>query len=148
MYAVWWEFPGDASGREPNCQCKREEMWVQSLVGKIPWRRAWQPTSVVLPVESHGQRSWQARVRRVTKSRIRLKWLSTQAHAALYYNSSSLYRDGFRTGSCPQAVVAECLPSASKLMCSKLYTLGTECQSVELKVLCRNAKGQVSPQIY
>ena len=26
-------------------------------VGKIPWQRAWQPTSVFLPGESHGQRS-------------------------------------------------------------------------------------------
>ena len=26
-------------------------------VGKIPWRRAWQPTAVFLPEESHGQRS-------------------------------------------------------------------------------------------
>ena len=26
-------------------------------VGKIPWRRAWQPISVFLPEESHGQRS-------------------------------------------------------------------------------------------
>ena len=26
-------------------------------VGKIPWRRAWQPTPVFLPRESHGQRS-------------------------------------------------------------------------------------------
>ena len=29
-----------------------------SLVGKIPWRRVWQPTPVFLPGESHGQRSW------------------------------------------------------------------------------------------
>ena len=28
-----------------------------SLVGKIPWRRKWQPTPVFLPGESHGQRS-------------------------------------------------------------------------------------------
>ena len=27
--------------------------WVR----KIPWRRAWQPTPVLLPAESHGQRS-------------------------------------------------------------------------------------------
>ena len=27
------------------------------LVGKIPWRREWQPTPVFLPGESHGQRS-------------------------------------------------------------------------------------------
>ena len=26
-------------------------------VGKIPWRRKWQPTSVLLPGKSHGQRS-------------------------------------------------------------------------------------------
>ena len=26
-------------------------------VGKKPWRRAWQPTPVFLPGESHGQRS-------------------------------------------------------------------------------------------
>ena len=26
-------------------------------VGKNPWRRAWQPTPVFLPRESHGQRS-------------------------------------------------------------------------------------------
>jgi len=26
-------------------------------VVKIPWRRAWQPTLVFLPEESHGQRS-------------------------------------------------------------------------------------------
>ena len=26
-------------------------------VGKVPWRRAWQPTPEFLPGESHGQRS-------------------------------------------------------------------------------------------
>ena len=26
-------------------------------VGKIPWRKAWQPTAVFLPGEFHGQRS-------------------------------------------------------------------------------------------
>ena len=33
------------------------ETWISSWVGKIPWRRAWQPTPVFLPGESHGQRS-------------------------------------------------------------------------------------------
>ena len=28
-----------------------------SWVGKIPWRRVWQPNPVFLPGESHGQRS-------------------------------------------------------------------------------------------
>ena len=29
----------------------------ESTVGKIPWRKKWQPTPVFLPGESHGQRS-------------------------------------------------------------------------------------------
>ena len=33
------------------------EMWIRSWVKKIPWRREWQPTSLFLPGESHGQRS-------------------------------------------------------------------------------------------
>ena len=31
-----------------------QETQVQSLVGKIPWRRKWQPTPVFLPGKSHG----------------------------------------------------------------------------------------------
>ena len=38
-----------------------------SFVGKIPWRRAWQPTPVFLPGESHGQRSLWATVYRVQR---------------------------------------------------------------------------------
>ena len=34
-----------------------QETWVQSLVRKIPWRREWQPTTVFLPGELHGQKS-------------------------------------------------------------------------------------------
>lgn len=34
-----------------------QRMWVPSLERKNPWRRAWQPTSVLLPGESQGQRN-------------------------------------------------------------------------------------------
>ena len=34
-----------------------QETWFDPLVGKIPWRRKWQPTPVFLPGESHGPRS-------------------------------------------------------------------------------------------
>ena len=34
-----------------------QETWFNLWVEKIPWRRAWQPTPVFLPGESHGQRS-------------------------------------------------------------------------------------------
>ena len=43
------------SGKEFPCQCRshRFDPWV----GRISWRRKWQPTPVLLPGESHGQRS-------------------------------------------------------------------------------------------
>ena len=51
-------FPGGTSGKEPACQCRRHETPGFNLwVGKIPWRRKWQPTSGFLPGRSHGQRS-------------------------------------------------------------------------------------------
>ena len=48
-------FPGGTSGKESTCQCRRCR--VHPWVGKIPWRRKWQPTPAFLPGESHGQRS-------------------------------------------------------------------------------------------
>ena len=46
------------SGKEPFCQGKRRERrGCDPWVGKIPWRRTWQPTPVFLPGESHGQKS-------------------------------------------------------------------------------------------
>ena len=57
--AAWViRLPRWASGKEPACQCRRRKRhrfnpWVR----EIPWRRAWQPTPVFLPGESHRQRS-------------------------------------------------------------------------------------------
>ena len=51
-------FPGGASGKEPACQSRGCKGYgFDPWVGKIPWRRAWQPTLVFLPGEHHGQRS-------------------------------------------------------------------------------------------
>ena len=45
-----WGFLGNASGKEPTCQCKRHKRFrFYPWVGKIPWRRGWQPTPVFLP---------------------------------------------------------------------------------------------------
>ena len=46
----WW-----LRGQSVCLQCRRPtfDPWV----GKIPWRRKWQPTPVFLPGEVHGQRS-------------------------------------------------------------------------------------------
>ena len=51
------DFPGGARGKEPACQCRRHRRCrFDPWVGKIPWRRKWQPTPVFLPRKSHGQR--------------------------------------------------------------------------------------------
>ena len=42
-------------GKEPTCQCRR--CGFDPWVGKIPWKRKWQPTPVFLPGKSHGQSS-------------------------------------------------------------------------------------------
>ena len=49
------DFPGSSDGKGICLQCGRPgfDIWV----GKIPWRRKWQPTPVFLSGESHGQMS-------------------------------------------------------------------------------------------
>ena len=50
IWLLWW-----LSGKESTCN--EGATWLDPWVGKIPWRRAKQPTPVFLPGESHGQRS-------------------------------------------------------------------------------------------
>ena len=52
-------FPGGTSGKTHThththtyTPINAGETWVQSCIGKIPWRSAWQPTPVFLPGES------------------------------------------------------------------------------------------------
>ena len=49
------QLPWRISGRESTCQFKRHtfSLWVE----KITQRKKWQPTTVFLPVESHGQKN-------------------------------------------------------------------------------------------
>ena len=48
------DFPGGSEGRSVCLQCGRPRF--DPWVGKIPWRRKWQPTPVLLPGESLGRR--------------------------------------------------------------------------------------------
>ena len=49
---------GDTSGKESACQRRRHKRHgFNPWVGKIPWRKARQPTPVFLPGECHGQRN-------------------------------------------------------------------------------------------
>ena len=46
---------GSPDGKSLCQQCRRP--YLDPWIGKIPWRRKWQPTPVLLPGKSHGQRS-------------------------------------------------------------------------------------------
>ena len=59
-----------------------QETWVQSLVGKILWRRAWLPTPVFLPGESPWTESYE-----VAKSQTQLTKHSTAQHNELITTS-------------------------------------------------------------
>ena len=50
-------FPGGASGNNLSASRRYKKCGFDPWVGKISWRRAWQPTLVFLPREAHGQRS-------------------------------------------------------------------------------------------
>ena len=50
-------FPGGSDGKAPACQCRRRGSDPAVRVGKIPWRRQWHPTPVLLPGKSHGRRT-------------------------------------------------------------------------------------------
>ena len=51
-------FPGGSDRKESACYCMRPKRCkFNPWVGKIPWRREWQSTPVVLLGESHGQRN-------------------------------------------------------------------------------------------
>ena len=45
------------SSGDKDCALQCRRLGFNPWVGKIPWRREWQPTPVFLPGESHGQRS-------------------------------------------------------------------------------------------
>ena len=51
---VFLGFYGGLDGKKSNCSVGD---LAQSWVGKIFWRRAWQPTPVFLPGDPHGQRN-------------------------------------------------------------------------------------------
>ena len=83
--------PGGSSGKEPTCQCRRrKKRGINPWVGKIPWRRKWQPTSVSLPGKFHGQRSlagyspW--------------GYKESDMHSALYYHRGQIFTALFYLG--------------------------------------------------
>ena len=55
---TWAQDLGEFGGSDgEGSACDSARVGFDPLVGKIPWRREWQPTPVFVPGESHGQRS-------------------------------------------------------------------------------------------
>ena len=66
--------PGGASGKEHICQCRRcKRHGFSPWIGKIPWRRAWQPLWYSCLGNSKDRGAWQATLHRVAQSQIQLK---------------------------------------------------------------------------
>ena len=65
-------FPGSSVSKESACNRPRFNSWV----GKILWRREWQPTPVFLPREFHGQRSLAGYSSWVCKESDTTEWLT------------------------------------------------------------------------
>ena len=62
VYVYWYildrGFPAGSMVKNPPAKTgDTGDSSFDPWVGKIPWRREWQPTPVFLPGESHGQRS-------------------------------------------------------------------------------------------
>ena len=68
-FSSFMGFPGITSGKEPAYQCRRHKRHgFDPWVGKIPWRRAWQPVPVFLPGSDMDRGAWRATVHRIVKS--------------------------------------------------------------------------------
>ena len=73
-------FLDGTSGKEPACQYRRHKRCIfDPWAGKIPWRRAWQPTSVFLPAKLPWTEEPGVLQSIVLQSRTELKRLSTHA---------------------------------------------------------------------
>ena len=68
-------FPCGAAVKNQTANAGDMRCELDPWVRKIPWRRAWQPTPLLLPGESYGQQSLRATAHRVAESSIGLKQL-------------------------------------------------------------------------
>ena len=70
--------------KNPPAMQETQDMWVQSLGGKIPWSRKWQSTAVFLLEKSHGQRNLVGYSPKSLKELHTTKQLSVSTHLSIY----------------------------------------------------------------
>ena len=113
-------------------------------VGKIPWRRKWQPIPVFLPGEPMDRGAWQATVHGVTKNQTRLERLSTHTHLVVLL--LSCYRK--------QAAVQfkkDSGPNYQAAWCKSMTVSKTMLEEEEYKILTRSlliTNPTASPYLY
>ena len=118
-----WGFPGGTSPEEPTCQCRRPKRHrLDPWVGKIPCRRAQQPTPGLLPGGPHGRSlvGYSPRAHRV-----RQDWSSlthTQAKQA-----ENIYHQALHTQKYSLTTTTEEIREASKNGC--ISSLG--CRAIQ-----------------
>ena len=75
-----WRASLQPSSKEPSCQYRRgRKRGFDPWFGKIPQRRAWQPTQYSRLENPMDRGAWQATVHRAAKSRTRLKQQNTHS---------------------------------------------------------------------
>ena len=50
-------FPNNSADKDSACNAGNRKLEFDPWVGKMPWRRKWQPTPMLLPEIFHGQQS-------------------------------------------------------------------------------------------
>ena len=85
-------FPGGATGKVPASKCRRpKRLGFDPWVGKLPWRRAWQPTPVSFSGESHGQKSLACQSMEL--HRVRHYWSNLAGRHTKYLNGKQQIDD-------------------------------------------------------
>ena len=74
----WWAFQVALVVKNSPANVGRKRHGFDPWVGKIPWRRVWQPPPVFLPGKSHGQRSLAGHSPWCSKSHTRLSNWTTE----------------------------------------------------------------------
>ena len=99
---LWGGFPGDASSKEPGCQCRRcktlgFDPWVRKILWRRKWRHPFQYSCLENPTDR--QARW-AMVHRVAMSKTRSKRLSTHTQLDLtnYVTDSGQWNVGRSDG--------------------------------------------------
>ena len=76
-------FPDGSAVKKLPATQKMKETCVRSWARKIPWSRNWQPTPVIVPEKSHGQRSLVSYSSNGCK-RIGHSWMTGHTELSLY----------------------------------------------------------------